>query len=179
MKGIIFTEFLELVEEKFGLEMVDQIITESELQSGGAYTSIGTYEFSEMLQLITRLSENTNISSDDLLMVFSEHLFKALVKGHPNLVDTYKDPMILLASIENHIHVEVQKLYPDAQLPTFETIIKEENQLVMIYKSNKGLYMLGKGLMEETFKLFDQNAIITYEKLKEDGTEVKFTVVRS
>ena len=102
MKGIIFTEFLELVEEKFGLAMVDKIITQSELQSGGIYTSVGTYEFAEMLQLLTRLSENTDISKDDLLLVYSEHLFKALVRSHPNLVDHYKDPMDLLASIEKH-----------------------------------------------------------------------------
>ena len=29
MKGIIFTEFLDLVEDKFGLEMADKIITAS------------------------------------------------------------------------------------------------------------------------------------------------------
>ena len=29
MKGIVFTEFLELVENKFGLEMVDTIILNS------------------------------------------------------------------------------------------------------------------------------------------------------
>ena len=42
MKGIIFTEFLDLVEEKFGLEMVDKIIEQSNLDSGGIYTSVGT-----------------------------------------------------------------------------------------------------------------------------------------
>ncbi|WP_010135076.1 heme NO-binding domain-containing protein [Ochrovirga pacifica] len=178
MKGIIFTEFLELVEEKFGLTMVDQIINQSELESGGAYTSIGTYDFSEMLQLLTNLSQNTSIPADDLLMVFSEHLFAGLTKSHPDLVKHYKDPMDLLASIEGHIHVEVQKIYPDAQLPTFEIVDKSDNRLEMIYKSDKGLYMLGKGLMQQTFKVFGQEAEITCEKLKEDGTEVKFIVIR-
>ena len=35
MKGIVFTEFLEMVEEKFGLEVVDYIIESSELASEG------------------------------------------------------------------------------------------------------------------------------------------------
>ena len=52
MKGIVFTEFLDLVEDKFGLEMVDKIIQSSDLESGGIYTSVGTYKFSEMLQLV-------------------------------------------------------------------------------------------------------------------------------
>jgi hypothetical protein len=176
MKGIIFTEFLELVEEKFGLEMVDTIISQSDLESNGEYTAVGTYDFSEMLQLITHLSQNTSISVDDLLLVYAEHLFAVLIKFHPDLVKNYTNPMDLLASIENHIHVEVKKIYPDAQLPTFDIVDKSEDSMVMIYKSDKALYMLGKGLMLETFKLFNTPVDIQYEKLKEDGTEVRFIV---
>ena len=178
MKGIIFTEFLDLVEEKFGLKMVDRIINQSDLESQGIYTSVGTYEFNEMLQLISHLSNNTNISVDDLLLVYSEHLFAVLIKSHPNLVQHYKDPMNLLASIENHIHIEVQKIYPDAQLPTFDLEERTENSMTMVYKSDKALYMLGKGLMMETFKLFDVDAEVNFEKLNDAGTEVRFFINR-
>lgn len=178
MKGIIFTEFLELVEEKFGLGMVDKIISQSNLESDGVYTAVGTYEFSEMLQLISHLSQNTDIAVDDLLMVYAEHLFAALIKSHPDLVSHYKDPMDLLASIENHIHVEVQKIYPDAQLPTFDLEERTDDKMVMVYKSDKALYMLGKGLMLETFKLFKVPANIEYEKLNDQGTEVRFFINR-
>ncbi|ALM21030.1 guanylate cyclase-related protein [Nonlabens tegetincola] len=176
MKGIIFTEFLELVEEKFGLSMVDTIINESELESQGIYTSVGTYEFSEMLQLITHLSKNTNISVDDLLLVYAEHLFAALINMHPNIVEHYKDPMDLVASIENHIHVEVKKIYPEAQLPTFEIQEKNSDSMKIIYKSDKALYMLCKGLMTETFKLFKTPVNIEFYKLNELGTEVRFDI---
>ena len=79
MKGIVFTEFLELVENKFGLEMVDTIILNSNLKSNGVYTSVGTYSFSEMLQLLTHLSEKTGISIDDLLLIYGEHFFDLYV----------------------------------------------------------------------------------------------------
>lgn len=179
MKGIIFTEFLDLVEDKFGLEMVDQIINQSELKSGGVYTAVGTYEFTEMLQLITHLSENTDISVDDLLLVYAEHLFQVLVNSYPQLVSHYKDPMSLLASIENHIHVEVQKIYPDAQLPTFDLEERTDDKMVMVYRSERALYMLGKGLMLETFKLFNVPVQIDYEKLNPNGTEVRFFIEKS
>ncbi|MBT8311465.1 MAG: hypothetical protein HKP23_01335, partial [Flavobacteriaceae bacterium] len=39
MKGIVFTEFLEMVEDKFGLEVVDTIIEKAELPSEGVYTA--------------------------------------------------------------------------------------------------------------------------------------------
>lgn len=176
MKGIIFTEFLELVETKFGLAMVDKIIEQSDLKSSGVYTSVGTYEFSDMLQLLSHLSENTDIEVDDLLLVYSEHLFSVLVKMHPNLIEHYKDPMSLLASIENHIHVEVQKIYPDAQLPTFKLELMDEDKMIMLYKSDKALYMLGKGLMQETCKLFKTPVQINLLKLNDAGTEVRFFI---
>ena len=176
MKGLIFTEFLDLVEEKFGLAMVDSIIQQSNLESGGAYTSIGTYEFSELLSLISNLSKNTELPVDDLLLVYSEHLFKVLASLHPNLIEHYKDPMDFLASIEDHIHVEVQKIYPDAQLPKFETLERTETKMVMIYSSERALYMLGKGLMQETLKLFDVKGSVDVLKLNEQGTKVKFTI---
>jgi hypothetical protein len=179
MKGIVFTEFLELVEQKFGLEVVDEIIEKSDLESNGAYTSIGTYKFSEMLQLLSHLSTKTSISIDELLLVYAEHFFGVLVKSYPVLIKSYSDPIDMLASIESHIHIEVLKIYPDAELPTFEVISKSKNSLILIYKSSRAMYYFGLGLMNKTFDYFNSSAEIVIEKLKEDGTEVKFIITKN
>ncbi|GAK88368.1 guanylate cyclase-related protein [Nonlabens ulvanivorans] len=176
MKGIVFTEFLDLVEEKFGLEMVDQIIEQSDLPSNGVYTSIGTYSFSEMLQLIQNLSANTGLSIDQLLLVYGEHFFNVIENSYPGLLATYKDPIEMLSSIENHIHIEVRKIYPDAELPTFEVLEKSDQHLIMIYKSSRAMHHFGLGLMNRTFAHFEMTSNIQIEKIKEDGTEVKFTI---
>ena len=176
MKGIVFTEFLDLVEDKFGLEMVDTIIENSNLESNGVYTSVGTYSFSEMLQLLTNLSTNTGISTDDLLLVYAEHFFSVLAKSYPDLIESYTDPIEMLASIEGHIHVEVRKIYPDAELPSFEVLEKTKNSIVMIYKSSRAMHHFGLGLMNKTFEHFNSSATIELEKIKEDGTIVKFVV---
>jgi hypothetical protein len=176
MKGIIFTEFLDLVEDKFGIEMVDKIISKSTLPSQGIYTAVGTYSFSEMLQLLQHLSANTNISIDDLLLVYAEHFFSVIENSYPGLLATYKDPIEMLASIEDHIHVEVRKIYPDAELPTFVIEEKTENSIIMIYKSNRAMHHFGLGLMNKTFEHFNSTASIVLEKIKEDGTEVRFIV---
>ena len=176
MKGIVFTEFLDLVEDKFGLEMVDRIISASVLDSEGIYTAVGTYSFSEMLQLLQHLSENTGISIDNLLLVYAEHFFSVIEKSYPDLLATYKDPIEMISSIENHIHVEVRKIYPDAELPTFEVEDRKENSLVLIYKSSRAIHHFGLGLMNKTFAHFNSTATIDLEKIKEDGTEVRFVI---
>jgi hypothetical protein len=176
MKGMVFTGFLDLVEEKFGLEMVDHILTSSDLESGGIYTSIGTYSFSEMLQLLQHLSKSTKISIDSLLLVYGEHFFREIEESYPGLLATYIDPIEMISSIENHIHIEVRKIYPDAELPTFEVIEKTENSLILIYKSSRAMHHFGLGLMNKTFEYFNSTASIVLEKIKEDGTEVRFII---
>ena len=156
--------------------MVDKIIRDSQLESNGIYTSVGTYKFSEMLRLLQHLSENTNISIDDLLLTYGEHFFSVLETSYPGLIATYKDPIDMLASIENHIHIEVRKIYPDAELPTFEVLNKTEKSLIMIYTSSRAMHHFGLGLMNKTFEHFNSTATIVLEKIKEDGTEVKFII---
>lgn len=176
MKGIVFSEFLNLVELKFGLEMVDKIINQSKLKSGGAYTTVGTYEFSEMLQLLQNLSSNTGLQIDDLLLTYGEHFFEVLKRDYAGMLASYNDPINMLSSIENHIHIEVRKIYPDAELPTFEVLEKTRKKLVMLYKSSRAMHHFGLGLMNKTFEHFNASADIILEKVKEDGTEVKFLI---
>ncbi len=176
MKGIVFTEFLDLVEDKFGLEMVDTILANSELPSNGVYTAVGTYSFAEMVSLLTNLNKETGIAVDDLLLVYGEHFFSVVKRSYPEFLLQFTDPLEMLASIENHIHVEVIKIYPDAELPTFEILKHTDNELVMVYTSSRAMHSFGKGLMNKTFEHFNQKATILVEKLNDKGTEVKFSI---
>lgn len=179
MKGIVFTELLELVEDKFGLEMVDTIIENATLESGGVYTSVGTYSFGEMIALLTNLSKETSLSIDTLLEVYAEHFFGVIEVSYPGFLAQYNDPIEMLSCIENHIHVEVRKIYPDAELPTFTIEEKTDTTLVMIYRSSRAMYSFGRGLMNKTFEYFNSSATIVMEKLKDDGTEVKFNIKKN
>lgn len=179
MKGIVFREFLDLVETKFGLNTVNEIIEKSELKSKGAYTSIGTYEFSEMLSLITNLSEKTKITIDDLLHTYGLHFFSVLEQNYPKIVSKYNNPIALLSSIDSHIHVQVRKIYPEAELPKFEVLDQTEKSITLIYTSSRSMYAFALGLIEKTFHHYKSNAKVTYHKLKEDGSKVKFVILEN
>lgn len=176
MKGIVFTEFLEMVERVFGFEVLDEIINESNLASGGIYTSVGTYDFIEMQSLIVKLSEKTKLSVDELLYAYGKTFFAVLEKNHKNIFNLYSGPLEMLASIENHIHVEVRKLYPGAELPTFRIIHQDDHSLEMMYYSDRSMYMFAKALMEKTFEHYHVNSRIDLEKIQEDGTQVRFKI---
>ncbi len=63
MKGIVFSEFIDMVDEKFSMEMSERLIDEVKPPSGGAYTTVGTYDAQEMVDLVLKLSGNYQHSS--------------------------------------------------------------------------------------------------------------------
>ncbi|WP_340200560.1 heme NO-binding domain-containing protein [Ascidiimonas sp. W6] len=177
MKGIVFTEFLEMVEEKFGLETLDFIIENSNLKSKAIYTAVGTYDAAEMFELIHNLSEKSDIAAGNLIYAYGHYFFKKLVESHANIFEMYTSPIDLLNAIESHIHVHVRKIYKDAELPSFDVIEKSDTKITMIYQSERSLYMFAKGLMEKTFEHYGKNATVNFEVLDKFGKRVKFEAI--
>ena len=120
MKGLVFTEFLELVEERFGVEVADRIITAAELPNDGAYTSIGTYDHAELVRLVGALSNASGVDVPALVATFGEYLFDRLAVSHPTVLSEVRDAFTLFERLHTVIHAEVRKIYPAAELPDFE-----------------------------------------------------------
>lgn len=179
MKGIVFTEFLEMVEQKFGYKTVDSIIQKSELPNDGAYTSVGTYNFSEMGALVMNLNKETQIPVPDLLEVFGAYFFTFLASNYSHFLDRANSLFEFLNSIHNHIHVEVKKLYPDAELPVFDTIEMTDLKMVMNYTSERKLGDFAKGLLGKSAEHFNEKVIIDSKSLNESGTQIQFTITKA
>lgn len=175
MKGIIFTEFLELVEDKFGFEMTDKIITNSNLPSGGTYTSIGTYDHMEMISLVTELSKESKVPVPDLLYIYGKHLFGRFPLHYPQFFENAGSALDFLQGIEEYIHTEVRKLYPDAELPYFDTNRITDNTLEMLYKSKRNMPEVAHGLIEGCLIYFKTEGKIVKEAITE-GTKFTITV---
>jgi hypothetical protein len=179
MKGLVFTEFMEMVESTFSADMVDDIIDDSELPSGGAYTSVGTYPHSEMVALVQSLSKRTGMSVSALIKAFGQHLFGRFVVLYPTFFAGTPDAFDFLGSIENYVHVEVRKLYPDAQLPTFETVREGSQKLTMIYRSQHPFATLAEGLIEGCLEHYKVKAQIEMvDRSAGQGTHVEFHITR-
>lgn len=179
MKGIVFTEFLEMVEEKFGYETVDELLTENDLPSGGVYTAIGTYSHAEMVTLVSHLHRKTEIPLPQLLYVFGQHLFQTFTKAYGHFFEGVDGAFAFLESIEEYIHVEVRKLYPDAELPKFETQRIGDNTLEMIYRSDRRMADLAAGLIASSLEHFGEKATIERETMDDEGSVEKFIIKKS
>ena len=163
MKGMVFTEFLQMVEDVFSANMVDDIIDETNPASGGAYTNVGTYDHQEIVNMVVALSQHTGIGVNDLIRSFGQHLFVRFVAGYPVFFEGITHAFDFLSGIENIIHAEVRKLYPDAELPRFETEHHDAKKLVLLYKSSRHFEDLAEGLILGCIAHFGQNISIQRE----------------
>ncbi|MBL3527673.1 MAG: heme NO-binding domain-containing protein [gamma proteobacterium endosymbiont of Lamellibrachia anaximandri] len=179
MKGIVFSEFLEFVEQQFGADFVDDMIELADPASRGAYTSVGTYDHKEIIQLVVALSELTKIPGSDLVVIFGKHLFGRLAATYPQLLEGAETLFPFLQSIENHIHVEVRKLYPDAELPQFTCDFPGPRQMSMTYHSKRPFADLAQGLIEGSLDHFNEDITIEREELPVvDGFSTRFLLTR-
>lgn len=176
MKGIVFTEFSEMVEGQFGLEYWDELITSSNLPSNGIYTSIGTYDHSELVQLVVNLSKQKNIPLNELLESFGLYLFNRFTVLYPNFFTEVDSLLDFLESVEDYIHVEVFKLYPDAELPKFSCQRLDSHTLIMLYQSDKAMANLAVGLITGAMEFYKEKGTILLEPLNESGTKVQISI---
>jgi len=162
MKGIVFTLFNDLVEEKFGLETWDKMLEETKPESNGVYNAGGTYPHQEMLSLVGSLSKFSGVPAGALVTAFGEYMFPFLAKRYPVFFSDDKDLKRFLLSIEKVVHVEVHKLYPNAELPRFEYEEGPNGELVMIYRSFRKMCPLAVGLINGASKHFNQPVAINH-----------------
>lgn len=179
MKGIVFCEFVEMLEQEFSADMADEIISGAALESGGAYTTVGTYDHHEMLALVTQLSEKTGTPVPDLVEAFGRYLFGRFVDLYPAFFEGVDGAFSFLDRIEEHVHVEVLKLYPDAELPTFDTSRTDDNTMVMVYQSTRPFADLARGLIKGCIAHYGEPVDVQMEDLSDEGrTHVRFTLMR-
>ena len=147
MRGIVFTEFLDFVDQAAGPEMTEKMIDACDLPSGGAYTSVGTYDHGEMIDMLTFLNRATGQDVSDMVKAFGRHLFGQLADSHASIIGDQKGLLDFLQGIEEHIHTEVRKLYPDAELPKFRTERPSDDHLTMHYESARPFADLAYGMI--------------------------------
>lgn len=177
MKGMVFTEFLEYVGTRFGDDMVDDMIDAAAVPSGGAYTSVGTYNYAEMVALCEALSARTDMPVREIVRDFGDRLSDTFARDFPDFYRRATDLFDFLGSIENHIHVEVRKLYSDAELPYFRVEHRTATRLVFLYQSPRRMGHLSEGLILGSARQYGVAVRVQSEELPvEQGMAVRFTI---
>lgn len=179
MKGIVFTELFDMVEGLFGADMIDDVLDSCKLESGGAYTTAGTYDHNDLLQIIGALSKHAGLPVQDLVHKYGHHLFFRFHEIMPVFFEKPQSAFEFLESVQSYIHVEVKKLYPDAALPHFKTERDGEDKLIMIYKSRCPFADFAEGLIMGCIDFYRETINIQSEDKNTEGEYSRiFTLVK-
>lgn len=179
MQGIFFFEFVEMVESMFSIEMAGLILDESLLPSKGIYTAGGIYDHRELLHLVDKLSEKTAIPVEELMNSFGNYLFERLSLRYPNFFEGSASAFDFLSAIEDHIHTEVRKIYPESELATFDTVRPDAETLLLTYSSQRPFGALALGLVQGCCRHFNENIDIVQEDQSTDSVnQFLFTLTR-
>ncbi len=176
MKGVIFTEFMWLVEDKFGLETLDEVLNAA--GDDGVYTTVGSYDHKQLVQLIVHLSKKTDIPSEDLQRVFGQSIFSnlhATLPKHSSL-ENCQNTFQFVRLVEDYIHIEVKKLYPQANPPKFYFFAETETTLEFDYRSARCMAHVCLGLLEGCAAHFGESLVIVMSPHNDIGSNVRFKV---
>jgi hypothetical protein len=166
MRGVIMTEFLGWVEESRGLATVDELVSglSSDLTDGGAYTAVGDYPHGELIALMQALAEHDGSTLDDIQRQFGRAAFASLATvGAPMLLDATCSRDVF-SRINDVIHVEVRKLYPEAHPPSVAMIDVDPNEVIIDYGSHRPMADLCVGLVQGALDFYQESAEVTIDE---------------
>ncbi len=180
MKGIVFVELIRMAESVMGEEAVDRILDQANLANDGAFSAVGNYPCRELLTIVDAVGAQLGTPVEALQKQFGHWMFARFVEGYPVFFEGKADGFDMLESIENEVHVEVRKLYPEVELPRFATERVDPQSFRMIYSSERPLHHFCHGLIEACLAHFGHEATIEMVECHGDrGFCAEFSIIRA
>lgn len=144
MKGVLFNVVEDVVTAALGHDTWDDVVETSGVS--GAYTSLGNYPDGELVAIVVALSEKLSLSVDDTLRLAGRLGFEPLASRAPELLSSCPDWRSVLTSLDDIIHPEVLKIYPDSDVPRF-SVVDGDDAVTVHYSSERGMCALADGLL--------------------------------
>jgi len=149
LKGVIFNLLEAVATERWGEDAWDDILEAAGVE--GAYTAIGNYADEEFQVLLLKLPTDEPV--DTRLRWFGRSAMPLLAQRYPEFFVEYPNTYHFLLTINDVIHREVRKLYPDADVPVFDLEPSGDlaeggvRRVIMGYRSARRLCRLAEGFI--------------------------------
>jgi len=169
MKGVVFDILRDMVETEHGLEGWNLLLERA--GSDGMFLSTQSYADKELMALVQAASDVTGHSIETLLNQFGEFMVGEFYERYPSFFDDCDGLFEFLLSVDEIVHGEVLKFYPDAALPSFHYEQSSPEFLVMNYRSERKLCALAEGLIQGSAKHFKQSISLSHDPCMHKGSD--------
>lgn len=158
MKGLIFDLLRTIVEADHGEDAWDDAIDRAGVD--GVYTAVGKYPDVEFTTLLDHVPFEHAAATDDPLRWFGRRAMPELARAYPMFFRGHDSLATFLPTLNDVIHAEVRKLYPDADVPDFRMSGDVEQMLVLEYRSPRRLCALAEGFILGAADHFDEQVAV-------------------
>lgn len=147
MKGLLFNVVQDVVEQRYGPDVWDDVVRRAGVD--GAFTSLGSYDGVEFERIVGAIANVRGITLDEAFVLLGRHGFAELSAHHSHLIDHGRGWRDILASLDDEIHVDVLRVFRDAQVPRFRVLAGADGDgpLLIHYRSKRELCRLAEGLI--------------------------------
>lgn len=167
MKGIIFNLLETLVTDARGEEEWDEILDASGL--AGTYTALGTYPDADLSTLVSTVAERWKWPADDVLRWFGQSAMPQLAASYSTFFTGHDSVTTFLPTINDVIHAEVKKLYPEAETPTFDVSVGADDTVTLAYGSARQLCALAEGFVLGAADQFHESVVVEHASCVKRG----------
>lgn len=159
MKGIIFRLLEQVVTRAHGDETWEKLLEATGLS--GEFTTLGNYPDEQLRALVDAAAEATGEPTEVVIRWFGREAMPVLANLYPEFFQPHHSLATFLPTLNDVIHAEVRKLYPDAVVPEFDFTRPDPHSIRLVYRSPRKLCALAEGFIEGAATLLGETVTIT------------------
>lgn len=172
MKGVILMCLGELVTKNFGEDKWKEILRGVGKSENSTFLAVASIDDNEAMKVIEETCNVLGISPTQAADAFGEYWSCTFApKMYKMFYDGKNSAKEFISSMDN-VHRIVTKNIADARPPRFDYEWKNDNKVIVTYKSHRGLIDFLVGLIKGVGKYYRQNLLV--RKLDSRNVEIVF-----
>ncbi len=173
MKGVILDAFKDMIKEKYGGNVWEEILKNAGFDKNTVFPVTQDIPDGDVERILNSICKKLGLNFQQVADMFGEYWITIYM---PKLYKSYyrgiKDAREFLLKV-NDIHRKVTENNPGANPPYFEYFWREENVLTLKYISQRKFLPMVIGLIKGVGKLFKTN--LKVKQLSDNEVEIIFT----
>ena len=133
MKGVVFVELLDLLDDRYSMKFTEQVIEQSQVYSTGAYNALGQFDHRELLALMEAVECSFPDDTESIYLELGERLVTRCIAEFPTLFRSDSCLPDTLGHMESLMHMDDLLVDQSAELPEIRLDRVGPNQLILDY----------------------------------------------
>jgi Protein kinase domain/Haem-NO-binding len=160
MHGLIFLQFQRFIRRQGGTQASELVLREANLPAK-SYAPVCDYPDEEALALFTAASRTLRRPAAELLEAFGAFIAPHFLRLYGRLIPRTWMTLDLIENTEPIIHAAVRAANPGARPPILDCMRTAEDEIQIMYSSDRQLCDLAKGLVKGIAAHYGETVLVT------------------